>query len=248
MKNKKIIAAVVVILVIIVAAAGAVVYLATRGNTPGQTAGITVFGNGPEGGNFRNFRGIQGTIVSVTGSDLILDGGTSGQALVSINDQTSIQKSVSSDQATVLTPGNTVTVRYTNANNIFNATTISRVDPALITVPGNNQPGNGQNFQTNGYGFRSGEVPRNFNGQTGGPAGDNSQRSLVMFGKVDSVADGKLVLTSQDGNTKTTFDISAASYTVTQKGTAADLSSGAKVQVTGNDSGGKIVARMLTLE
>jgi hypothetical protein len=237
MKNKKIIIAGVVIVVVIFITAGAVVFFVTRSNSQGQTAGASTTG-GPQGANFRNFRGVQGSIVSVTGADMILDSGSNGQALVSINDQTSIQKSVVSDQATVLAPGNTVTIRYTNDNGSFKATVISKVDPAQNSE---------QNFQGNANGgFRNGG-PRTFNGQVGGPAGD-AQGLQMMFGKVDSVADGKLTLTSQDGNTKTTFAISAATYSVTQKGTTADLVSGAKVQVTGTDSAGKILARTVVVE
>ena len=268
--NKKIIALISIGIIALVSVGAGVYFLIVLPRTnAASTQEVTDNAlNGPNGrGNFANMKNFSGKVLTIGSTDMIVDSGTAQNDVVWDNN-TNITGNSTSNQTTVLAIGNTVTVNFTaGSESIKNATIIQKVDLANFGLGTTGTPG--QNAQTPGNGGRrsqggnsQGSQSQNTQGQNG-PARQANRTSYI--GQVTSVNGNILTISVNNqgfgfgGNTNNTsttptptsmdFDISSATYQISEPKKITDIITGNTLQVTGTLQGNQqILARRIVID
>jgi len=262
MKNKKLIIGIIAGVVVLVAA-GVGGFLIYKNQHPATAAVAGQQGSRNFGGTQNaNFRLASGKILSVSGSDLIIDSGTA-QSLVTTDANTKVAGTTVSDLNTVVQVGNLVSLQLQtdNTTNIKTVTVVTKEDPSNLTAF------RGGFGSQGGSGFRPSGAAQGGNGQTNAAArrqqlsrggSGNGANANQVFGTISAISGTTITITVGLPNPSTTptvtpttqqYDISGSTFKVMKTLSVSDLQQGETVQAVGTLQGsGQILAQTITVQ
>jgi len=261
MKKKIIIIAIIVLIVL--AGAGTAVYFLVIKPRQDASSGNN---NTNRNFNFANFSNISGKVLSISATDMIVDGAMA-QSQVVWDTNTRITGNSKSDQANVLVVGNTVTVNFTDNTDPKVATKITKIDITAFNQSGT--PNQADQPNQNNVNFRRGNWNNGNTGNSGAPRANGPVRQMnrtVVTGTISAIDDKTFTITvsnfggfnrngnppqndSIDSNQTFSFDPSTTQFFIMQTKSITDIKVQDTLQVTGTlQSDQKTLARNIIIE